>query len=92
MWPVILYPVGLCCMIISYFGFSFYLWYLSCSPDHVQNSLLNILYGYMSLVCMGGGLTAITIIILLAFPEGLGRDVDSDVLPQPVILLLLTKI
>ena len=70
MWPVILYPVGLCCMIISYFGFSFYLWYLYSSQDHVQNSLLNNLYGYMSLVCMGGGLTAITVIILLAFPEG----------------------
>ena len=70
MWPVILMSVSLTCMIISCFGFSFYLLYLSCSPDHVQNSLLNILYGYMSLVCMGGGLTAITVIALLAFPEG----------------------
>ena len=70
MWPVILISLGLTCMIISCFGYSFYIWYLSSSQDHVQNSLLNNLYGYMSLVCMGGGLTAITVIILLAFPEG----------------------
>ena len=70
MWPVILISVGITCMIISCFGFSFYLWYLNSSQDHVQNSLLNNLYGYMSLICMGGGLSAITVIVLLVFPEG----------------------
>lgn len=62
--------LGLFLMIISDLGYSFYLWYLNTSPDQVQRRLLNILYGYLSLICLGGTLSSFTIIVCLTFPLG----------------------
>ena len=39
--------------IIIFLGFGFYLWFLSNSDDQTQNRLLNILYGYLAVACMG---------------------------------------
>ena len=66
----IVIPLALSFLIISELGFIFYLWYLNSCPDHDQRRLLNILYGYLSLVCLGAGLSAVTVIILLTFPSG----------------------
>ena len=67
--PIIIIALALGFLIISELGFSFYLWYLSCNPDHDQRRLLNILYGYLSLVCLGAGLAMMTVIILLTLPQ-----------------------
>ena len=69
--PFIIIPLALSFLIISELGFGFYLWYLNdSSTDHEQRRLLNILYGYLSLVCMDGGLIAFTGIFLQTFPPG----------------------
>ena len=68
--PFIIIPLALSFLIISAIGFSFYLWYLNSSQDHDQKRLLNILYGYLSLICLGTGLSVFAVIVLLTFPHG----------------------
>ena len=43
--------------VVALLGFGFYLWHLKSNGDQSQSRLLNILNGYLSLICMGFSLT-----------------------------------
>ena len=43
---------GFFLVILSLLGFGFYLWYLKTGNEHTQSRILNILYGYLSALCM----------------------------------------
>ena len=49
--------------ITALLGFSLYLWYLKSSDDQSQSRLLNILYGYLSLTCIGISLAVFPIFL-----------------------------
>ena len=61
--PVFLILLGLVLLIITGLGYGFYLWYLNTSSDQGQRRLLNILYGYLSLICMMGALCGFMVIV-----------------------------
>ena len=44
--------LGFLLVISAVLGFGFYLWHLKSSNEQTQSRLLNILYGYLSAVCM----------------------------------------
>ena len=60
---VVLILLGLVLVIIAEVGYSFYLWYLKSSHDQEQRRLLDILYGYLSLIGMAGGVSGFTMVV-----------------------------
>ena len=77
---VIISVIGFILVILSLHGFGFYLWHLKTSNEQTQSRLLNILYGYLSAVCMTFS-PAVFILILqqqISITKIYNKDVQDD--------------
>ena len=65
---IFLFMLAVCLMAIVVLGFGFYLWFFITSSEHSQVRLLNILNVYLSVIGIGGSVTAL--IIMLTSGQG----------------------
>ena len=71
--PIILLMLAVCLLAIVVLGFGFYLWFFITSSEHSQVRLINILNVYLSVICIGGGVTTFTRMV----NTGLGYPVTN---------------
>ena len=71
---IFLFMLAVCLLAIVVLGFGFYLWFfITSSSEHTQVRLINILNVYLSVVCIGGGITT----FIRMVNTGLGYHVTS---------------
>ena len=70
---IILFVFAVCLLAIVVLGFGFYIWFFITSSEHTQVRLINILNVYLSVVCIGGGITT----FIRMVNTGLGYQVTS---------------
>ena len=72
-YNIFLLMLAVCLLAIVVLGFGFYLWFFITGSEHSQVRLINILNVYLSVVCIGGGITT----FIRMVNTGLGYQVTS---------------
>lgn len=70
---IILFVFAVFLLTINVLGYGFYIWFFITSSEHTQVRLINILNVYLSVVCIGGGITT----FIRMVNTGLGYHVTS---------------